>query len=109
MKEKIKLNDGTLLEIEEGCTEFEISVISESVDETAKLFTDSNLERFEILTGEDKVCAIYTKKHMKNFSAVITEEGYLVTIRLADIDEMAERMSALEETVDILVMESLGV
>lgn len=107
--EKIKLNDGTVIGIQSGCNEFAIGIIAESVDETVAHFTDSNLERYEILTVNDDVCAVYTKKHMKNFSAVLTEDGYLITVHLMDIDEMAERVTALEETVDVLVMESLGV
>lgn len=107
--EKIRLNDGTVLEIQSGCTETTIGIVSESVDETVAHFTDSNLERFEILTENDDVCAVYTKKHMKNFGAVLTDDGFLITIHLTDIDEVTERLAALEETVDVLVMESLGV
>ena len=107
--EKIKLNDGTTIEIQGGCSEFSVSMIAESVDEMVAHFTDENLERYEILTGSDAVCAIYVKKHMKKFSAVAAEEGgYLITITLEDIDETAERLASLEETVDTLVMESLG-
>lgn len=107
--EKIKLNDGTVIAIQSGCAESTIDIVSETVDETIALFTDSNLERYEILTENDDVCAIYTKKHMQRFSAVLVDDTFLITIHLTDIDEMAERVAALEETVEVLVMESLGV
>lgn len=107
--EKIKLNDGTIIDIQSGCTEYEVSVIAESVDDTVAHFTDSNLERYEIITEDNSVCAIYSKKHMKKFSATATDGGYLITLSLIDVDEMYERLASLEETVDVLVMESLGV
>lgn len=107
--EKIKLKDGTTIEIQAGCSEFSVSMIAESVDEMVANFTDENLERFKILTEGDAVCAIYEKKHMKKFSAEVAEEGgYLITVTLEDVDEVAERLASLEETVDTLVMESLG-
>lgn len=106
--EKIKLNDGTVLEIQAGCTEYEVSILSTNVDETLANFTDDNLSRFEILNDSDVVCAIYEKKHMKKSSVVLVDEAYLITIALVDVDEMYERISSLEETVDTLVLESLG-
>lgn len=103
--EKIKLNDGTVLEIKDGATEYAITVVTASVDEVAKQFTDSNLERYEILTADDSVCAIFTKKHLKKLSAEVTEAGYLVTIVLDDVNELYERVKSLEATVETLQAE----
>lgn len=104
--EKIKLNDNTILEIQSGSTEFEISMISDSVDNMVANFTDSNLERYEILTESDEVCAIYTKKHLKNFKAELVDDGFLITVNLVDRDEVYERLAYLEQMVSELTSES---
>lgn len=101
--EWIKLNDGTVLEIQSGCTEHTICVLTDSVDNLISNFTDENLERFEILNESYEVTAIYTKKHLKNFSAELVENAYLVSIYFSDIDEIYERISALEKTIETLM------
>lgn len=103
--EKIKLNDGTVLEIQNGAKEYNISILTDSVDNLVHLFTDENLARYEILTADGSVCAIFTKKHLKKLSAEVTENGYLVTIVLDDVDELYERVKSLEATVEILQAE----
>lgn len=103
--EKIKLNNGTVLEIQDGATEYSIGIVADSVDEVAKQFTDSNLERYEILTEDGSVCAIYTKKHLKKLSAEVTEGGYIVTIVLEDVNELYERIKSLEAKVESLQAE----
>ena len=101
--EKIKLNNGTVLEIQAGATEYVVTTLASSVDEVLAHFTDENLEKYEILTEDNAVCAIYTKKYLKKLSAVATEEGYLVTLTLADRDEIYERVTSLEKTVSNLI------
>ena len=105
--EKIKLNDGTVLEIQSGASEYAISISTASVDETVAKFTDENLARYEILTESDSVCAIYTKKHLKKFSAEVSEEGgYILTLALVDRDELYERVAQLEALVLALTAEN---
>ena len=101
--EKIRLNDGTVLEIQDGAKEYEVTIPTSSVDEVAAHFTDENLERYEILTENDAVCAIYTKKHLKKLSAVAADEGYLVTLTLTDRDEIYEKLTSIEEKLNSLV------
>ena len=102
--EKIKLNDGTTIEIESGSSEFKIATISNSVDEVIANFTDENLERFEILNESGEICAVYTQKHMKKLGAELTEEGYLITISLGDVD-IYDRVATLEKTLNALLSE----
>lgn len=103
--EKIRLNDGTVLEIQSGATEYSIQIQTESVDAVADKFTDKNLERYEILTENDEVCAIFTKKHLKKLSAERTENGFIVTVIFEDINELYERVKTLEATVETLLAE----
>ena len=103
--EKIRLNDGTLLDIQSGATEYNIKIQTESVDAVASKLTDANLERYEVRTEDDAVCAIYTKKHLKKLSAEVTENGFFVTIVLEDINELYERVKTLEATVETLQAE----
>lgn len=103
--EKIKLNNGTVLEIQDGAKEYDISLVTDSVDAIAQHFTDENLARYEILTADDSVCAIFTKKHLKKLSAEVTDDGYLVTIVLDDVNELYERIKSLEAKVESLQAE----
>ena len=104
--EKIKLNDGTTLDIQGGSAEYAISLVAESVDATVALFTDANLEKYEILTEKNDVCAIYSKKHLKNFKAEVVEDGYLITVTLVDRDELYERVAQLEAMLLSLTQET---
>lgn len=103
--EKIRLNDGTVLGIQDGAKEYDISILTDSVDNLAKLLTDENLARYEILTEDNEVCAIFTKKHLKKLSAEVTDDGYLVTIVLDDVNELYERIKSLEAKVESLEAE----
>lgn len=103
--EKIRLNDGTVLEIQSGATEYSIQIQTESVDAVADKFTDKNLERYEILTENDEACAVFTKKHLKKLSAERTENGFIVTVIFEDINELYERVKTLEATVETLLAE----
>ena len=104
--EKIKLYNGTTLDIQPGATEYTIQTVAASIDEVVNLFTDENLERYEILAEDGTTCAIYTKKYLKTLSAKKEEEGYLVTIVLADVDALQARVEELESTVQELTRQS---
>lgn len=103
--EKIKLNDGTIFEIQPNSSEYNISIIAYSVDEVIAAFTDENLTRYEILTENYSTCAIYTKKHLKKLGAESTEDGYLVTLIFEDVNDIYERVKHLEATVETLQAE----
>lgn len=101
--EKVKLNDGTLIEIQSGCSENKIEIITNSVDEVFNNFTDENLARIEFLTETDEVCAIYFEKYMKKVVAEAVEDGFLVKVELADANEIYKRVTDLEKAVGSLV------
>lgn len=105
--EKIKLKDSTEIEII-GATSTSISIKAS----TSQMFTDayaklneSNLEQYTIVNELNEVLAVYNDKVIKSAKL---EDGVAI-FDLKDVDIVAKRIKALEDTVDTLVMESLGV
>ena len=103
--ESIKLNNGTVLAIQSGATEKMVKIVAQSIDEIVAHFTDENLSQIEFLTEAGEVSAIYTKKHLKKFSAEATEDGFMISFCLVDRDEIFERIAALEQMIAELVAE----
>lgn len=105
--EKIKLKDGTLIEII-GATSnsFTInSATSQEFKDTYDKLTASNLEEYCIVNEAGEELAFFKDKEVKSARL----EGDIATFDLKDVDTTTKRIRALEETVDTLVMENLGV
>ena len=118
--EKIKLNDGTTFDIVSGSYEY-VNILAPSIDEVISCFTDENLRYCEILadvtkeengeiivTDEEIIRAVFINKQMKDFRASRVDNMYDIVITFGEYDTIAGRLAALEETVDALVLESLG-
>ncbi|WP_312371885.1 hypothetical protein [Lachnoclostridium sp.] len=105
--EQIKLKDGTLIEII-GATSnsFAINVTtSQDFKDTYDKLTTSNLEEYSIVNEEGEALAFFRDKEVKSARL----DGDIATFDLKDVDTTTKRIRALEETVDTLVMETLGV
>ena len=105
--EQIKLKDGTLIEII-GATSnsFTINVAtSQEFKDTYDKLTAINLEEYSIVNESGEELAFFKDKDVKSARL----EGEIATFDLKDVDITTKRIKALEETVDTLVMESLGV
>ena len=100
--EKIKLKDGTELEILGGATSNSVSVQYEQLadlDSCVNALTEENLEEFSILSESGEVCTTMTNKYLSNIS--INPEDKVATFYLANVDMIAKRLAALEATQEI--------
>lgn len=105
--ENIKLKDGTLIEII-GATSNSVTTnaaTSLEFKETYDKLTPANLRSYSIVNEAGEELAFFVDKEVKTARL----EGNIATFDLRDVDLTSKRIAALEETVDTLVMESLGV
>lgn len=104
--ERIKLNDGTILNIEGGSTENSVSVVVDTLDTLntyVEAFTEENLTRFEILNDADLVTAVITDKYLASFTGtpVRETENYTLMFNFGNVDTVSARLDALEEEQEI--------
>lgn len=100
--EKIKLANGTELEILGGATSNSVSVNYEQLadlDTYVNNLTEDNLEEYSILNESGEVCTTLTNKYLSSISVNPTDK--VATFHLADVDMMAKRLAALEATQEI--------
>ena len=98
-KEKIVLNDGTEIEIENGAVENCIQVMIPDLDGLKDLFgklSEANLESYKIKNADGLTCATYENKYVKNALVEQKEDGTLVSFNLVDVDMVSKRLEALE-------------
>ena len=98
---KIKLNNGTELNIENGATENCIAVVTEDltvIDTYVKELTKENLSHAEVIDENDTVVLTLKDKYLTGFDGtqVVGEESYIVCFRLNDIYTIEERITMLE-------------
>jgi hypothetical protein len=113
--EKLELKNGEQIEILDGASENTVKVVTtiDTFDALYKKFTDDNLSEISFYNSSDVVCAVYNNKTLKNVT-LATEtidevEVFVATINLKDIDNTQLSINSLQETVDTLVLGSLGV
>lgn len=95
--EKIKLKDGTEIEIMNGATENCITVNCSTLEEVgviADQLTDENLEKYKILNSAGLECATIENKHLESIT-IYPDKGQ-TQFNLADVDMVAKRLEALE-------------
>lgn len=100
--EKIKLKDGTEIEILGGATSNSVSVQYEQLadlDSCVNVLTEDNLEEFSILNESGEVCTTLTNKYLSSISINPTDK--VATFYLANVDMIAKRLAALEATQEI--------
>ena len=100
--DKIKLKDGTELNIEIGATESCIAVVTNDltiVDTYVKSFTKDNLVKAEILDEDGNVILILKNKYLFGFDGTDVkgeDDNYIVCFRLLDVYTLEERIAMLE-------------
>ena len=100
--EKIKLKDGTELEICNGATENILTMqLTEenTLEKLVALMTEENLSEYKILTESGVECTTIKDKYVKTYT-VNTEEN-TVRFHLADVDLIAKRVAELEATQEM--------
>ena len=100
--EKIKLANGTELEIMNGATIGAVTMPYETFGDVVSLteqMTEENLSEYSILNDAGLTC---TTQHDKYVSAIhIIPADKTVTFTLSDVDMVAKRLDALEQTQEI--------
>lgn len=112
----LKLYNGETIEILDSSTINNLKVELESVSDLTALYgklTDDNLSQMSFLTESDMVSGIYNDKHLKSAtvetSIIDGVEMLIGTFTLQDIDSTTKKITALEEVVSTLMLNSLGV
>lgn len=116
--EKLQLNNGDLIEIQNGATPNSVKVEVQSQEaflEQYIKFKDDNLSKITFLSETGIEMAIYNNKTLDKAELQLvtdseTEEVKLIaTFLLKDIDSTKIKLKELQETVDTLVLNALGV
>lgn len=107
--EKIKLNNGNILENVVEASDCYIIIRVENATEAVNIFdnmlTSEALERIETLSENDDIMNVFTNKCKKS----LEYKNGVVTFVIEDIDKTEQRLSALEDTVDMLVLSDMGI
>lgn len=99
--EKIKLKDGTELNIENGATESCIAVVTEDltiIDTYVKALTKENLSQAVVVDENDSVISKIKNKYLTGFDGtqVVESTDFIVCFRLSNVYTMEERIAMLE-------------
>lgn len=107
--EKIKLNNGNILENVIEASDRYIKIQVENATESVKIFdnmlTSEALERTEILSENNDIMNVFLNKCKKS----LEYENGVATFVLDDIDKTEQRLSALEDTIDALILSDMGI
>lgn len=105
--ERIKFNDGNILENVIEASDCYIIIQVENATEAVNIFdnmlTSEALERIETLSENDDIMNVFINKCKKS----LEYENGVATFKLMDIDITSIRLKALEDTVDTLVLGDL--
>lgn len=100
--EKIKLLDGTIMEVNGGTTSNQFSITVENLDtleDILKSLTEENLEKFELLSELGDTLTTFENMYLSNgIIEVSSEENYKITFNLGNVDMVAKRLAQLEST-----------
>ena len=114
MKDTMILKDGTVIELESGASLGAMQVVA--IDRAAMLttwskLTPENLANMQVKNGDGLVVGNYTDLVLASETSVVGLDG---TVRTSyhlrpktDVELLAERVAAVEETTDILTMDAL--
>ena len=114
MKDTMILKDGTIIELEAGASLGALQVAA--TDRTAMVgtwakLTPENLAAIQIQNGDGLVVGNYTDLVMESETSTVAADGSVLTsyhLRpKTDVELLAERVAAVEETTDILTMDAL--
>lgn len=116
--EKLQLNNGEQIEIQYGASQNSVQVEVPSQEFFMELYTkltDDNLSKITFLNESGTEMAIYNNKTLDKaeLQPVTDEETgelkLIATFILKDIDTTTQKIKELQETVDTLVLNTLGI
>jgi len=114
--DKIILKDLSEINIREGSSTNVFQVDATAREELATLcnrLTDDNLSEFSLYNSSSVLGAVTKNRKLSKASIEEnTEEGatgFIITVELAEVSAIEKRVADVEETVDTLVLNSLGV
>ena len=116
--EKLQLSNGEQIEILNGATQNSVQVEVENQEAFLDIYnklTDDYLAEISYLNESGVLCAIYKDKtlasaQLETTTDEETEESKLIaTFNLKDMDNTKLKLKELQETVDTLVLNALGV
>lgn len=114
MKDTMKLKDGTIIELEAGASLGALQVAAADRATMTAMWaklTPENLADVQIKNGDGLVVGNYTDLVMESETSTVTTDGTVMTsyhLRpKTDVELLAERVTSVEETTDILTMDAL--
>lgn len=114
MKDKIILKNNMEVELEAGASLGALQVVSAdraAMLATWELLTPDNLSQVQIKNGAGLTVGTYTDLVLASEMSVLAADGNVLTtysLREKTAEErLAERVTAVEETTDVLAMEAL--
>ncbi len=111
---KIKLVNGTVLEVENIVPKNDlivISIMNSNLTDLRTLFDNKiNLSTIEVLTENDVVCGVYNGyKKVDSYVIKPEIETDIIVITLTKPTETEERLTAAEDAIEKLILSGLGV
>ena len=114
MKDTMILKDGTTIELETGASLGALLVVATdraAMAETWAKLTPENLFDVQIKNGDGLVVGNYTDLVLEAETSKVAADGSVLTsyhLRpKTDVELLAERVTSVEETTDILTMDAL--
>ncbi|RGY95175.1 hypothetical protein DXA13_19770 [Clostridium sp. AM58-1XD] len=114
MKDTMILKDGNVIELEEASSLTALKVVAAdraAMLETWSKLTVENLANVQIKNGDGLVVGKYTDLVMDHETSIVENDGSVSTNycfrEKTDVEQLEERVAAVEETTDILTMNAL--
>lgn len=114
MKDTMILHDGTIIELETGASLGDIRVVAPdraAMAATWAKLTPENLAVVQVKNGAGLVAGNYTDLVLDAETSTVASDGTVLTsyhLRpKTDVELLAERVTSVEETTDILTMDAL--
>lgn len=113
-KDKLILKNGAEIELEAGAYIGALQVLSAdraAMLATWELLTQDNLSQVQVKSGDGRIVGTHTDLVLASEASVVASDGTVLTTYSlrpkSDVERLAERLDAVEETTDILTMDVL--
>lgn len=113
-KDKLILKNGAEIELEAGAYIGALQVLSAdraAMLATWELLTQDNLSQVQVKSGDGRIVGTHTDLVLASEASVVAFDGTVLTTYSlrpkSDVERLAERLDAVEETTDILTMDVL--
>lgn len=115
MKDTMTLKDGSVIELEAGASLGALQVMS--ADQAAMVeiwskLTPDNLSSVQIKNGDGLAVGTHEGLVLVSETSIVLPDGKVLTAyslrAKTELERISERVAAVEETTDVLLMEALG-